>query len=188
MSRKHRIVLGLLVNVSGLLGLAANTASAQQPCYGDPSCAQSFHYDVYRNNRWPLPFRAQDTRAITSIFEVQKNNGWKLNNTLGVSMFDPATQGLTLSGRSHLQWIVTRAPQDRRVVFVLQGHNQQETAQRVEATQLAISEMIPVGPLPMIYLTDRDSPGSSGIYQAAVVSGLNGSIPAPRLAAGQQTQ
>lgn len=177
MSRQN--VLGMTLLIASL---AAGTASAQHACT-DPDRTQSFHYDYYRNNSWPQPFRRMDTSSVMSYFEVQRNNGWKLHNTLGQAMFDPNTHGLTDAGRSHMRWIVTQAPQDRRVVFVLVGEDQQQTAARVESTQLAISEMIPVGPLPTIYLTDRDAPGSSGAYQTAVNRAMASTVPAPRLTA-----
>lgn len=145
---------------------------------------QGFHYDFYRNKMWPHPFRAMDTTSVLRYFEVQRNNGWKLQNTLGNAMFDPITHQLTDAGRSHMAWIVTQAPLERRVVFVLAGEDQQQTAKRVEATQIAISEVIPVGPLPAIYLTDRDSPGSSGVYQTAINRAMTSTVPVPRLAAG----
>ena len=50
-------------------------------------------------------------------------------NTLGTAMFDSTTHLLTDSGRAHLRWIVTDVAQDRRVLLVLQGLTQQETAQ-----------------------------------------------------------
>ena len=176
MSRNTVIGLTLLVGV-----FTAGTAAAQQTPRSEMSMHQRFQYDKYRNNQWPMPFRGIDTSSVLSYFEVQRNNGWKLHNTLGAAMFDPATNTLTDAGRNHMKWIVTQAPQDRRVLFVLVGDNQQETAARVEATQIAVSEMIPVGPLPTIYLTDRDAPGSSGVYQTAINRAINGSVPNPRL-------
>ncbi len=154
--------------------------------FGSLASAQLPHHaekmrDYYRNNLWPTPFRAMDTMSVLNAFEQQRNNGWRLHNTVGTSMYDPATNCLTAAGRSHVQWILTQAPQSRRVVFVLQGSNQQETAARVESTQLAVSEMVPVGPLPAIYLTDRESAGSSGVYQTAVHRAMVSSVPSPRL-------
>ncbi len=157
------------------------TRAQEHTHHGERSFHESFHYDYYRNARWPMPFRAVDTSAILSYFDVQRNNGWKLHNTLGTAMFDPTTQLLTDSGRAHVRWIVTSAPQDRRVLFVLQASTQQETAQRIEATQLAVSELVPIGPLPKIYLTETDSPGSPGVYQTAIVRAMTNSVPAPRL-------
>ena len=180
MKTQNRVVALIVM----LASFGTSAALAQDAYHGGRSFTQSFHYDYYRNARWPTPFRAMDTSAVLSYFEVQRNNGWKLHNTLGTAMFDSTTHLLTDSGRAHLRWIVTNAPQDRRVLFVLQGLTQQETAQRIESTQLAVSEMVPVGPLPKIYLTDTDAPGSSGVYQTAVVRAMTNSVPAPRLPSG----
>ena len=173
----RHIILGLTIVAATVI---SGTASAQQACPEEMSCAQAFHYDYYRNKMWPMPFRAMDANSVLSYFDVQRSNGWKLHNTLGASMFNPNGQ-LTDSGRAHTKWILTNAPQNRRVVFVLQGESQEETVARVEATQLAISELVPVGPLPQIYLTDRDAPGSSGVYQTAISRAMATSIPSPRL-------
>lgn len=164
-----------------LSGVIADAASAQQVCGPERTFCQSFHYDFYRNKHWPMPFRAMDTSSVLGYFDAQRNKGWMLHNTLGAAMFDPATDQLTDSGQAHVRWIVSQAPQNRRVVFVLQGRDQESTAKRVESTQLAISQMIPVGPLPSIYLTNRDAPGSSGVYQTAITRALTTSVPAPRL-------
>ncbi len=177
------IILTVSLCAVGFLGL---TASAQQYCGDGASFGQQSRYDYYRNKMWPLPFRAQDTQSVLDHFAVQRNNGWKLHNTIGASMFDPATQQLTDSGKAQVRWIVTRAPLDRRVVFVLQGDAPNQTAARVESTQLAISEIIPVGPLPQLYVTDQDAPGSSGVYQTAILRAMQTSVPAPRLTAAQQ--
>lgn len=177
------IILGASLFATVVL---ANVATAQNYCADGTSCGQGFHYDYYRNKLWPLPFRSQDAQGVLDYFAVQRNNGWKLHNTVGSAMFDPNTQCLTDSGRAQVRWIVTRAPQDRRVVFVLQGDSPEKTATRVESVQLAISELVPVGPLPQMYVTDQDAPGSSGVYQTAIARAMVTSIPAPRLAASQQ--
>ncbi|MCA9183951.1 MAG: hypothetical protein KDA51_20960 [Planctomycetales bacterium] len=178
------IILTVSLCAVGFLSLSA---SAQQYCTDGGDFCQQSRYDYYRNKMWPLPFRAQDTRAVLDHFAVQRNNGWKLHNTIGASMFDPITQQLTDSGKAQVRWIVTRAPLDRRVVFVLQGDAPNQTAARVESTQLAISEIIPVGPLPQLYVTDQDAPGSSGVYQTAITRAMQTSVPAPRLTAAPQT-
>lgn len=145
---------------------------------------EQFHWDYFRNKRWPEPFRQMDTISVMNFFEVQRNNGWTLHNTLGAAMYDPATNTLTDSGISHVRWIVNRAPQNRRVVFVLEGDTQEITAKRVESAQIAISRFVPTGPLPKIYITDVDAPGSSGAYQTAIVRAMTDSVPAPRLPSG----
>jgi hypothetical protein len=147
------------------------------------STVESCTYDYYRNKLWPTPFRAMDAVSVQAAFDQQADNGWRLYNTLSNSMFDAKTQRLTDAGKAHVQWIVTQSPQSRRIVFVLQGNNQQSTALRVESTQLAVSEVIPVGPLPSIYLTDREPHGSAGVYQTAINRAMMSSVPTPRLTA-----
>lgn len=179
MSRMLTVVIGSVVISACFSGCSV----AQQHCREDRVHAQAFWRDYYRNNAWPLPFRAQDTHAVVRYFEVQANNGWKLNNTLGTAMFDTQTCGLNSSGMAHLKWIVSKSPQDRRVVFVLKDKNAERTAKRVEATQIAISSLIPTGALPTIYLTERDAPGSPGEYQTAIARAISTSAPPPRLPA-----
>jgi hypothetical protein len=162
------------------------TVALVASCYGsieaqEPSHMHAAKTDHWRNNLWPMPFRAEDSIAVTNVFDIQRNNGWRLYNTLGTPMFDPVTNRLTDAGRAHLRWIMTYAPQSRRVVFVLKGDDAAKTAHRVESTQLAISELVPVGSLPPIYLTDVESMGSSGVYQTAVYRAMVSSVPSPRL-------
>ena len=176
------IILGVSLIAVTIL---ANPSAAQEYCADGTSCGEGFRYDYYRNKMWPLPFRALDSRSVLDHFAVQRNNGWKLHNTVGAAMFDPNTQCLTDSGKAQVRWIISRAPLDRRVVFVLQADAPDKTAARVESTQLAISELIPVGPLPQLYLTDQDAPGSSGVYQTAIMRAMTSSIPAPRLTQDQ---
>ena len=162
----------------GLMAACTENVQAQQPTH-----MQAAKTDVWRKNLWPLPFRGQDSLAVTSFFDIQRNNGWRLVNTLGTPMFDPETNQITDAGKAHLRWIMTNAPQHRRVVFVLKGQDAAQTAYRVESTQLAISEIVPVGNLPPIYLTDVESVGSSGAYQTAVYRAMVSTVPSPRLTA-----
>ncbi|MFN3189298.1 MAG: hypothetical protein ACE361_02155 [Aureliella sp.] len=178
MSRVTYLLLGSVLAGTFCTGCAV---TPNEQCNDDRVHVQNFWYDYYRNKAWPMPFRAQDTSAVLSYFEVQRNNGWKLNNTLGASMFDPASCSLNDSGRAHVKWIVKRSPKDRRVVFVLEGADAEETAKRIESTQIAISQILPTGELPAIYLTDQDAPGSGGAYQTAVSRAIINSAPAPRL-------
>ncbi|MEM8736490.1 MAG: hypothetical protein AAGG44_19830 [Planctomycetota bacterium] len=185
MSRVTYLLLGSVLAGTFCSGCAV---TQHEQCNDDRVHVQNFWYDYYRNKAWPMPFRAQDTSAVLSYFEVQRNNGWKLNNTLGGSMFDPGSCALNDSGRAHVKWIVKRSPMDRRVVFVLEGKNAEETAKRIESTQIAISQILPTGELPAIYLTDQDAPGSSGAYQTAVSRAIINSAPAPRLPANTSAQ
>lgn len=160
----------------GMMTVSLEGAQAQAPDH-----IHAAKTDKWRNNLWPMPFRAQDSLAVTRVFDVQRNNGWRMYNTLGTPMFHPESNQLTDAGKAHLRWIMTYAPENRRVVFVLKGPDAEQTARRVESTQVAISELVPVGNLPQIYLTDVEAIGSSGVYQTAVNRALVGSVPAPRL-------
>jgi hypothetical protein len=162
----------------GVLGASWGVAHGQQP-----GPITSFKTDYHRNNLWPTPFRSQDTLAVQAYIDAQRNSGWRLYNTLGTQMFDADQQCLTSAGRAHIHWILNNAPPSRRVIFVLKGPTPQATAQRIEATQLAISELLPVGDLPAIYLTDVEPASSSGVYQTAVHRAMMTSTPAPRLPA-----
>ncbi len=99
-----------LVAVFSLLASACGSVACAQCPPGEGS---SCKYDFYRNRMWPAPFTAADTLAVTSIFDQQRANGWRLHNTLSSSMFDPTTNCLTAAGRAHVKWIVSQAPQDR---------------------------------------------------------------------------
>ncbi|MFO0939178.1 MAG: hypothetical protein U0930_00275 [Pirellulales bacterium] len=181
---------------------AAYAQPMQSSGCGDPNCTScgavqygnqqygyyaeqpsSFWTNYYRNVRWPTPFRAQDVMSVTNYFDIQRENGWRLHNTVGNAMFDPQTNCLTQAGKNHIQSILRDNPSNRKVVFVLQAQNQQQTAARVQSTELAISEFLPVGELPPVYVTDRDAPGSSGAYQAAMSRAMMTSVPVPRLSA-----
>ncbi len=171
MAKLPKVVFAL-----GIMGLMSDCASAQYPSHIDAA-----RTDRLRNNLWPMPFRVEDSLSVTQVFDVQRNNGWKLYNTLGTPMFHQESHQLTDAGKEHLRRILNYAPAHRRVVFVLKGANAAETAQRVESTQIAISEILPVGNLPPIYLTNIESPGSSGSYQTTINRALVESVPSPRL-------
>lgn len=181
MGRVLSLIVGAVVMGSSFSGCAVVQQHRNDQCVEDRVHFQNFRYDYYRNKTWPMPFRAMDTSSILSYLEVQRNNGWRLHNTVGQAMFDPVIGGLNDSGRAHVKWIISRAPQDRRVVFVLKGDSPEETAKRLEATQLAISALVPTGPLPAIYLTEEDAPGSPGEYQTAINRAITTSVPEPRL-------
>ena len=176
------IVVGAVSSVANAqLARAQNGPNQCGPDQCGLSAKTSCTNDYYRNKMWPAPFSAADTQSVITIFDQQRSNGWRLHNTLSSAMFDPKTHCLTDAGKAHVKWIVTQAPQARRVVFVLQDIDQQLTATRVESTQLAISAVMPIGPLPQIYLTDREPFGSSGVYQTAIHRAMANSVPAPRL-------
>ena len=161
--------------------ISAITLSALS--FGLVGCAELRHkagIDYARNVAWPQPFRGADSASVTAPFEVMRDNGWRENNTIGSGLFTPQN-ALSDAGAIKVQWIVTQAPQNQRTVYVKTGATEQETNARVESVQLAVSQMIPSGPLPQILVTEIEPSTSSGAYQTLVHRALVKTTPTPRL-------
>ncbi len=161
----------------GLLGICLLSGSVQA---GWPELKREMHTDKLRNNAWPQPFRGVDAAAVVTPFELQKNNGWRQFNTIGSAFFDN-THALTDAGAHKIAVGLTKVPSNRRVIYVLKGETPTDTATRVESVQIAVSKMIPVGPLPEILVTDQDNASVSGEYETLINRGLARTTPAPRL-------
>lgn len=146
-------------------------------------CADMRHrvgVDFARNVAWPQPFRGADAVSVIAPFEVMRDNGWRENNTLGTTLFS-TENALSEAGTIKVQWIVTQAPQNQRIVYVKSGITEQATNARVESVQLAVSQLIPSGTLPQILVTDIEPATSSGAYQTLVHRALIKTTPTPRL-------
>lgn len=139
------------------------------------------HVDYHRANEWPHPFRTIDSQSVRAPFEVMKNNGWRAYNTIGEPLFDSTTNSLTPAGRRQVHWIMTQAPQHRRVVFVLKAETPQQTAERVAAVQQTVNQLQAGGAPVGVYVTDIVPHRSPGQYQTAISRSLMNTIPAPRL-------
>ena len=146
-------------------------------------CAKVRHQagiDYARNVAWPQPFRGADSNSVIAPFEIMRDNGWRENNTLGSTLFTQS-QALSDAGAIKVQWIVTQAPVNQRIVYVKSGSSEEETNARVESVQLAVSKLIPSGPLPQILVTEIEPSTSSGAYQTLVHRALTKTTPTPRL-------
>lgn len=121
-----------------------------------------------RNNAWPEPFQELDAIAVITPFEIQKNNGWKLNNTIGAEKFRLADSELQPSGRETLRWIATQAPVTRREVQVLRGRTQEETEARIASVEKALEQYTFNGPAPAVTVTDRLPPSYSGAWATKI--------------------
>lgn len=147
---------------------------------GWPELKHEMHVDKLRNNAWPQPFRGMDAQSVATPLELQKNNGWRLFNTVGAMYFSENNQ-LTEAGELKVSTTLSRAPSGRQVLFVLKGDTPEATAQRLESVQLSVSRLIPVGPLPQIMITDQDAEAASGEMQTAINRGMARTMPIPRL-------
>lgn len=117
-------------------------------------------------------------------WNIQVNNGWRLQNTVGNCFYEEGSNELTRAGELKIKQIVTQNPVHRRTVFVLMAETQAITAKRVDAVQRAVSKYVPEGPLPQILLTDSDVEGGSGEYFDRIDNAYRQSIPAPCLGEG----
>jgi hypothetical protein len=177
MNRLDLAILSKGLRWVSLAGAFAAPAIAQA---GWPEFKQECHTDKLRNNAWPQPFRAMDSNAVAAPFEVMKCNGWREFNTLSHAFFDGSNQ-LTESGELKLKQVVIQSPPNRRAVYVLKGSTPEQTAVRVEAVEVAVSSILPVGDLPPIFVTDIEPSTSSGAYQTIVNRALIRTTPSPRL-------
>ena len=175
---KQRLLFGFLI--TGALSTSVAVISPEQTWAGWPEFKQEAHIDRLRNNAWPQPFRGQDANSTNAPFEVMRANGWREFNTLSDAFFDRSNQ-LTDAGLLKLQQVITQSPPNRKAVFVLKQDSAEETATRLEAVEVAVSGMLPIGDLPPIYVTDISPSTSSGAYQTTVNRALVKTTPTPRL-------
>jgi len=170
----RRLWIGGLV--LGVLTVATQSAQAQWT-----EAKHHSHVDFARNNSWPQPFRGQDARSVIAPFEVMKNNGWRDNNTVGNLMFKDGD--ISEAGRLKIAQILTVPPPSRRVVYIQAAPSAKETEARIQSVQVAISQMVPTGPLPEVVVTNVPPSTSSGSYQTFVHRAIANSTPVPRLPA-----
>lgn len=143
-----------------------------------------FKTDYHRNNAWPEPFVSADRAATREPFELQKNNGWRLQNTIGTLLFDKNTNEVNQAGEQQIRWILTQTPPNRRAVFVLRGETKEQTDQRVDSVQRCISKLCPEGELPPVLLTSQDQTGGPGEYFQRIDEAMKSSMPTPRISSG----
>jgi hypothetical protein len=161
------------------IGFLVGVTTSSVSFGGWPEMKHAAGIDYARNNCWPNPFRGLDANSVVAPFDVMRNNGWREYNTVAGAFF--SSSGLSEAGQLKVQWIVTQAPQNQRVVYVKSGRTSEETAARVESVQLVVSQLIPIGPLPQILVTDIEPTTSSGAYQTRVARAINDTTPVPRL-------
>jgi len=143
--------------------------------------------DFKRNNCWPKPFVCPDRQAVRAPFVIMVNNGWRRQNILGDYHFKNEHGELTEAGRLKVQWILTQAPEQHRIIFVHRASRQEETAARVDAVQQLASRIVPTGDLPQVMETHLNEAG----WSADQIDKINRdfyekSAPSPRLPEKQE--
>jgi len=172
-----RLILSIALVMAGMLS-CLNTVES-----GDKWHAfwKRSHGDLYQQRVWPRPFVRMDRESTQRPFEMMKNSGWRLHNTIYDPLFEENTQELTEAGRLLVHWIVTQAPLNRRTVFVYRGTDSEQTQKRVASVTAAIREVDIADSKPVVVITDVLPADGSGEYYDAVKRKFQESIPAPVL-------
>ena len=127
----------------------------------------------HRNNAWMEPFVYPDRASICNVNELQIAKGWQAQNLLGEPHFDPDSNKLSPAGLTKLRWILTQSPAQYRNVYVQRGINDEVTAKRLAAAQLAIGE-VARGPVPEAMVSDLQLNNMPAEYVNGVNTWFNG--------------
>ncbi|HEX4143661.1 MAG TPA: hypothetical protein VHY91_09020 [Pirellulales bacterium] len=199
MLRRRSFVLAL-----GIVAALTGTLRAQQQMMDDPFFAasaapapepppkenwwQRWKRDYHRNQCWPEPFIAGDRAAVNAPFQIMADNAWQLQNLLSDYHFVEGTTELNEAGKHKLLWIITKAPTQRRAVFVESLPSNKTTAERIMSVRRTMVAMAPnYAPLP-IYVSSMASGGWSGETAAATQRNVEKTYPDPRLPTATRTQ
>ena len=159
-----------------LLANCATTASA-----GWNEFWHYFGVGYHRSNAWPDPFNELDAEQVILPFQMMKHNGWKMHNTIGHERFREGDGALLASGQYRVRWIATQAPENRRIVYVLRGRDQQETDARVNAVNETLANIPIHGPKPTVLITDVEPDTAPGDWATKINRDRLEQQPPPRL-------
>ena len=140
--------------------------------------------DWHRVNCWPKPFNYADRAATRAPFAVMVSNGWRRQTTLGEHHFHWETERLTHAGKRQLRWILTKAPVERRSVYVEAGVTTDSTASRIDSVQQSVADVLPRGTLPAVIATDRGPASMPADLVDPIYRRFNATIADPRLPGG----
>ncbi len=135
----------------------------------------------HRNNAWPDPFTEADAMDVVRPFEIMKQNGWRLHNTIGHELFREGDGALLASGNKRIRWIATQSPSSHRSIYVLRGHTQAETEARLVSVRQSLANIEIHGEGPQILVTDVEPAAASGKWADKINREWYKSIPKPQL-------
>ena len=161
------------------MAVVATTASSASADWN--SWWHGLHVGFHRNNAWPDPFNEVDAAHVIAPFEVMKTNGWRLHNTIGHESFRGGDGALLASGHKRVHWIATQAPESRRIVYVLRGETEPETAARVSSVQTTLDKIAMDGEAPRVLVTSIEPPVASGAWATKINREWLDHLTAPRL-------
>ena len=95
--------------------------------------------ELYRSHQrsqcWPYPYNLMDQQAVREPFRLMIERGWQAQNTINTEHFEAGSDKLNAHGRRHVQWVLSRKPETRRVLFVEPGQSARQTARRLAAVE-----------------------------------------------------
>jgi hypothetical protein len=120
---------------------AAGGCSAANGCYGY-KCGPGYGAqgdtceEAYIDNAiWPRQYIGPARRGICQATALMVHNGWRRQNLLGKYYFDESGEKLSEAGRLKVEWIMTQAPPQHRVVYIERSPEADLTARHTEAVQ-----------------------------------------------------
>jgi hypothetical protein len=198
MLRRQIIVLAL-----GIAASLAGTLQAQQSMLEDPFFTgapppaaptpqtenwwQRWKRDYHRNQCWPEPFVAADRQAEIVPFQIMADNAWQRQLLLSSYHFVEGTTELNEAGKHKLIWILTRAPAQRRAVYVERLLSDKTTAERVLAVRKALVTLAPDYARLPVYQSSLGPGEWSGEQAVATQTAKEKTTPDPRLPTATRT-
>ena len=163
-----------------LIAVMLVSVTASTACADLKDFFHKMHVDLYRNNAWPDPFNELDAMHVVAPFEVMKNNGWRLNNTIGNNLFREGDVALKAAGNNRVAWIASQAPANRKVVYVLRGRSDKETQQRMASVRETLASTHN-GHNVQVLVTQREPTYSSGAWATQINRAWLEGLPEPKL-------
>lgn len=145
------------------------------------------HLGWQRNNAWPTPFSLIDRKATCNPFVAMATKGWQRHSTITNYHFDQVTQQLTESGQLKVHEILETNPLEHRVVVMVRGRNDQETASRRISINEVAMRGIRKGQPPHIMEVDVEPRAWPAVEIEAIGKQYEVTIPEPRLPVMQST-
>ena len=145
------------------------------------------HIGFHRNNAWPDPFNEADAMQVVAPFEIMKQNGWRVHNTIGHELFREGDGALLAAGHNRVQWIATQSPTARRQIYVLRGRDEDETQARVASVQRALSGIRMSGPEADVFVTEIEPSTGPGTRATKIARDALDQMAVPKLPASSSS-
>ena len=118
-----------------LIGLWIGSTAAGLDAGWLTATRRELYRSYQRSQCWPYPYNLMDQQAVREPFRLMIERGWQAQNTINTEHFEAGSDKLNAHGRRHVQWVLSRKPETRRVLFVEPGQSARQTARRLAAVE-----------------------------------------------------